>query len=64
MKAAATLADVLEMEKEEWSADLPASTYEMIQRSAARNPNAPALSFFFSADALEQAEVFTGGPGD
>lgn len=31
MKAAATLADVLEMEKDGWPpANLPASTYEMI----------------------------------
>lgn len=50
MKAIATQADVLAIEKNGPPLDLPASTYEMICRGAAINPSAPALSFFARTD--------------
>ena len=34
-----------------WPGDAPASTYEMIEGAARRDPSVPALSFFLSADA-------------
>ncbi|WP_181723065.1 acyl-CoA synthetase [Nocardia gipuzkoensis] len=50
MKSIATLADIEALEQQEplTNLNLPASTYEMIQRGAAIDPQAPALSFFFT----------------
>lgn len=40
-------------------ADLPASTYEMIQRGAGINPDAPALSFFLGIDEHRRPETWS-----
>src|SRR5580698_7532907 len=46
-------------EETEWPpANLPVSTYEMIQRGAAIDPAAPALSFFLRADMHEDPETW------
>ncbi|UUY08583.1 acyl-CoA synthetase [Pseudomonas sp. J452] len=51
-----SLADIELIEQTPLAArDLPASTYELIQRSAARHPQAPALSFILQGTADEQA---------
>ncbi len=50
-----SLADIELIEQTPLAArDLPASTYELIQRSAARAPEAPALSFILQGTAGEQ----------
>ncbi|UXZ86502.1 acyl-CoA synthetase [Burkholderia multivorans] len=50
MNGISTQADVAAIEANGPSADLPASTYEMICRGAALDPSAPALSFFLHVD--------------
>lgn len=59
MTGVAALADVLAIEAAGCPDDLPSSTYEAIARGAAINPDAPALSFFLSADRHQDAEVWT-----
>ena len=59
MKGIATQADVLRVEKNGLPSDLPESTYEMIRRSAALNPRAPALSFFLRTEDHRKPEVWT-----
>jgi fatty-acyl-CoA synthase len=61
MKGIANQNDVLAIEAQGMPVDLPASTYEMICRGAAINPSAPALSFFFGADAYRDTECWTYG---
>lgn len=41
--------------------DLPPSTYELIQRGATLNPDAPALSFFLTVDEHRRPETWTHG---
>jgi fatty-acyl-CoA synthase len=53
--------DVEAVEARGLLADLPASTYEMIQRGAEMNPEAPALSFFLTADEHRHPETWTYG---
>jgi fatty-acyl-CoA synthase len=55
----ATMADVHELERAGLPRDLPSSTYEMLQRGAAINPSAPALSFFLTVDDHHTPEVWT-----
>ncbi|TDR77861.1 acyl-CoA synthetase [Paludibacterium purpuratum] len=52
-------ADVLAAEAQGMPADLPTSTYEMIQRGAAINPDAPALSFFLQSGGHRKPECWT-----
>ena len=59
MKPVATYADVLRIEEHGWPTNLPSSTYDAIRQGAAIDPDAPALSFFMSADRLGEAEVWT-----
>ncbi|WP_410211435.1 acyl-CoA synthetase [Aquirhabdus sp.] len=59
MKGIATQADVLQVEALGLPADLPISTYEMIQRGAAINPRAPALSFFLRTEDHRHPEVWS-----
>ncbi|ERI50298.1 AMP-binding protein, partial [Pseudomonas sp. EGD-AK9] len=50
-----TLQDIEQIEKTPLSArDLPASTYELIRRTAVAQPDAPALSFILQGDGEEQ----------
>jgi fatty-acyl-CoA synthase len=55
----ASLGDVLALEAHGLPADMPASTYEMITRGAAINPDGKALTFFLSADDYQHAETWT-----
>lgn len=59
MNGVAQQADVVAIEAAGLQADLPASTYEMIQRGAAIDPSAPALSFFLSIDEHRNPEHWT-----
>src|SRR5689334_6359622 len=59
MKPVATLDDILAAEAQGWPEDLPDSTYDLIRRGAAIDPDAPALSFFLKAESLREAEVWT-----
>ena len=59
MKPVATLDDILAAEAQGWPGDLPDSTYDLIRRGAAIDPDAPALSFFLKAESLREAEVWT-----
>jgi len=58
MEAVATLADV-EAAEADAPRDLPASTYELIKRGASIDPDAPALSFFLTADEHRKPETWT-----
>lgn len=57
MKGIASMADVLAVEAR-GTGELPASTYEMIRRGAAIDPQAPALSFFLQTDGHRRPEVW------
>jgi fatty-acyl-CoA synthase len=57
MNGIATIADVEAREREPH--ELPASTYEVIARAAALNPDAPALSFFRTVDEHTNPLTFT-----
>ncbi|HKP62216.1 MAG TPA: acyl-CoA synthetase [Polyangiales bacterium] len=59
MEGIATLADVQRLEASGLPADLPRSTYEMIQRGAAIDPGAPALSFFLRVAEHRNPERWT-----
>jgi fatty-acyl-CoA synthase len=59
MKPVAKLADVLDIEASAALGALPNSTYELIGRSAAAYPDAPALTFFLRANNLAEAEVWS-----
>jgi len=61
MHPVATMGDILELERAGWPADLPESTYEMIQRGVAINQEAPALSFFLTAEDPCNVEVWSYG---
>lgn len=58
MKGIASMADVLAVESAGLPDDLPASTYELIHRGAQLNPEAPALSFFLTADDHRRPETW------
>ncbi len=58
MKPVAAYADVLRIEEHGWPTNLPSSTYDAIRQGAAIDPDAPALSFFMSADKLGETEVW------
>ena len=58
-EAVSCQADVLSIEAEGVPPDLPASTYEMILRGAAMDPQAPALSFFLQAGDHKRPESWT-----
>ncbi|MBV8646842.1 acyl-CoA synthetase [Paludibacterium sp.] len=51
--------DILAAEAQGMPADLPASTYDMILRGAAINPDAPALSFFLQSGGHRKPECWT-----
>lgn len=59
MKPIATAADVLDAEADDAGRDVAPSTWETIRRSAAAFPDAPALTFFMSAAALDAAETWS-----
>lgn len=59
MQGIATIRDVEVAEAQGLPADLPNSTYELIKRGAALNPNAPALSFFLTTDEHRKPETWT-----
>lgn len=59
MKPVATIAEVLSIEAPGLPQNLPQSTFALIQEGAAINPNAPALSFFMSAEKCHEAERWT-----
>lgn len=59
MTGIATQADVLAIERQEEQYRLPASTYELIRRGTALNPQAPALSFFLRAEDHGSPETWT-----
>ncbi|HKY91443.1 MAG TPA: acyl-CoA synthetase [Nevskiaceae bacterium] len=59
MPGIASLRDVEAIEAHGLPADLPASTYEMLQRGAALDPRAPALSFFLTTDEHRKPETWT-----
>ena len=59
MKPVANLADILEIEAQGWAEDLPRSTYDLIQRTASLNPDAPALSFFMTAANMRETETWS-----
>ncbi|MDR3448577.1 MAG: acyl-CoA synthetase [Alphaproteobacteria bacterium] len=59
MRPVATYADVLRIEEQGWPTNLPSNTYDAIRQGAAIDPDAPALSFFMSADSIGEAEVWT-----
>ncbi len=58
MKGIASMADVVAAEAAGLPADLPASTYELICRGASIDPDAPALSFFLTADEHVRPETW------
>lgn len=55
----ASMADVAAIELSGWPLDVPASTYDLIKRGAALNPEAPALSFFLSHKDHNRPETWT-----
>lgn len=59
MPGIATQADIEAIDARGLPADLPASTYEMIRRSAAIDPQAPALSFFLETHHHARPETWT-----
>lgn len=59
MQGIANLRDVEAVEANGLSANLPNSTYEMIQQGARINPAAPALSFFLTTDEHKKPETWT-----
>ncbi len=59
MRGIATQADILAVEKNGLPPDLPVSTYEMIRRGAAINPEAPALSFFLRTEDHRKPETWS-----
>jgi fatty-acyl-CoA synthase len=59
MKGIATMADVLAAEAHGLPEDLPASTYDMIQRAARQHPDAPALSFFLTTKEHRRPETWS-----
>ncbi len=59
MTPVATLDDVRAIEADGWPAGPPDSTYDLIRRGAAIDPDAPALTFFLDAHRLHEAEVWT-----
>lgn len=59
MNGVATQDDILAIEAKGFPADLPSSTYEMIQRGAAINPQARALSFFLQTNDHTRPECWT-----
>ncbi|MCP3103387.1 acyl-CoA synthetase [Myxococcus sp. K15C18031901] len=59
MSGIARLADVEAIEAEGLPSDLPSSTYELLQRTARRTPDAPALSFFLSIDEHRRPETWS-----
>ena len=59
MKGISNIRDVEAAEALGLPADLPASTYEMIRRSANLNPDAPALSFFLTTDEHRKPETWS-----
>jgi len=58
MKGIATLRDVETIEASA-PADLPSSTYELLQHGASIDPNAPALSFFLTTHEHERPRTWT-----
>ena len=59
MKGIATMADVLAAEARGMPKDLPASTYDMLQRAARQHPDAPALSFFLTTKEHRRPETWS-----
>ncbi len=59
MTGVATLSGMLGIKADGETGDLPANTYDAIARGAAINPDAPALSFFLSAERHRDTEVWT-----
>lgn len=59
MKPVASLADVRAIEAGNWPGELPAGTYDVISRSAALYPEAPALTFFMDAAKFKEAETWS-----
>lgn len=59
MQGIATQRDVEAIEAAGQPSDLPRSTYEMLQRGAALDPEAPALSFFLRTDDHRRPETWT-----
>ena len=59
MNGVATIEDVAAIEAQWPPADLPQSTYEMLARGAAINPDAPALSYFLRADSYKNAMTWS-----
>lgn len=61
MQGIATIRDVEAAEAQGLPPDLPSSTYEMIRQGARLNPDAPALSFFLSAEQHRRLQTWTYG---
>ena len=53
------LDDVLSIEEDNRTNELPSSTYDMIKKSALENPQAKALSFIMSGDDYHRSETWT-----
>lgn len=58
MNGIASIEDVIEIEKKGISANFPQNTYALIQRGAAINPKAPALSFFLQTQDFKKPQVW------
>lgn len=59
MKGVASLDDIEAIEAEGPPAEWPESTYELLQRGAALDPDAPALSFFLRTEDHARPETWT-----
>ncbi|MDP3738621.1 MAG: AMP-binding protein, partial [Hyphomonadaceae bacterium] len=59
MQGIANLRDVEAAEAKGLPANLPTSTYELLQQGAKQNPEAPALSFFLATDEHKKPETWT-----
>ncbi len=59
MTGVATLDDVLAIEAEGPPVDWPQNTYELLKRGAARDPAAPALSFFLTIEDQARPETWS-----
>lgn len=58
MKGVSTMLDVDAIEAA-GAPEMPSSTYELLQRAAERDPDAPALSFFLTPDGHREPETWT-----
>lgn len=61
LREVSTLADVQAIEDAGWPVELPGSTYALLQRGAAIDPSAPALTFFRTVGTFREPRSWTYG---